>query len=380
VLFGDFNPSGKLTHSWPKNMAQVPINFGDYNYSPLFGYKHGLLNFPSASSNEALLPYAAKTNGDGDRLILALSDEITSLNYESSDFEIKVDNIAIPDMISEVAMADFDESILYLELNSQIAEGEDISLSYSGSGISSSNLVLEVFNDLYVHNSVGNSIGGENNIPGKIEAENFFDMFGIQTEPCFDTGGGLNIGYIEAGDWMKYNVEVDHSGVYSVTGRISGYEPGSLDITFNDSIQISVNYSSTNGWQNWQDFTTEVSLEEGSYIMEVTARQNAFNINYYNFELISGISDLGPSIREISVYPNPLRSELHLDFTNQVSGEVRIKMIDITGKLTQDLYNGKSNIGFNSFRFTIDPAMPKGLYFLEIKDEKKRYFRKVILE
>ena len=42
VLFGDYAPSGKLSHSWPRNMAQIPINVGDPNYDPLFPYGYGL--------------------------------------------------------------------------------------------------------------------------------------------------------------------------------------------------------------------------------------------------------------------------------------------------------------------------------------------------
>lgn len=42
VLFGDFNFAGKLPHTWPKNMQQIPINVGDKNYDPLFPYGFGL--------------------------------------------------------------------------------------------------------------------------------------------------------------------------------------------------------------------------------------------------------------------------------------------------------------------------------------------------
>jgi len=42
VLFGDFNFMGKLGHSWPKTMEQIPINVGDKNYDPLFPYGFGL--------------------------------------------------------------------------------------------------------------------------------------------------------------------------------------------------------------------------------------------------------------------------------------------------------------------------------------------------
>jgi len=42
VLFGDYNPTGRLPHSWPRNIAQTPINVGDYPYEPLFPYGFGL--------------------------------------------------------------------------------------------------------------------------------------------------------------------------------------------------------------------------------------------------------------------------------------------------------------------------------------------------
>jgi beta-glucosidase len=42
VLFGDYKPSGKLTFSWPRTMAQVPIHVGSHKYDPLFKYGYGL--------------------------------------------------------------------------------------------------------------------------------------------------------------------------------------------------------------------------------------------------------------------------------------------------------------------------------------------------
>jgi beta-glucosidase len=42
VLFGDYKPTGTLSFSWPRSMAQIPINLGDRNYDPLFKYGYGL--------------------------------------------------------------------------------------------------------------------------------------------------------------------------------------------------------------------------------------------------------------------------------------------------------------------------------------------------
>ncbi|HWP06305.1 MAG TPA: glycoside hydrolase family 3 N-terminal domain-containing protein [Polyangiaceae bacterium] len=45
VLFGRHPPTGKLGHTWPRTMAQIPVNFGDVDYEtdpPLFPFGHGL--------------------------------------------------------------------------------------------------------------------------------------------------------------------------------------------------------------------------------------------------------------------------------------------------------------------------------------------------
>jgi beta-glucosidase len=45
VLFGRYAPTGQLGHSWPRTLAQVPINIGDADYAsdpPLYPFGHGL--------------------------------------------------------------------------------------------------------------------------------------------------------------------------------------------------------------------------------------------------------------------------------------------------------------------------------------------------
>ena len=42
VIFGDYNFTGRLSMTWPKSMKQIPINYGDSNYDPLFQFGFGL--------------------------------------------------------------------------------------------------------------------------------------------------------------------------------------------------------------------------------------------------------------------------------------------------------------------------------------------------
>jgi beta-glucosidase len=63
VLYGDFCPTGKLPHSWPRTMAQIPINVGDTNYDPLFPYGFGLSWPPRSVAEPAPNPAVTEAAG-----------------------------------------------------------------------------------------------------------------------------------------------------------------------------------------------------------------------------------------------------------------------------------------------------------------------------
>jgi len=52
VLFGEVAPTGKLPHSWPRSMSQIPITVGDPRYAPLFAYGFGL-TYDAAPATQA---------------------------------------------------------------------------------------------------------------------------------------------------------------------------------------------------------------------------------------------------------------------------------------------------------------------------------------
>jgi len=377
ILFGDYNPSAKLTHSWPREMNQIPINFGDDNYEPLYAYKYGLQEFPSVITSQNLELYSAIAESPN-TITLTLSDEITSYNINYSEVEVKVNNMVVANDLIDLSISETDESSLILELNNSLNNTDNISISYYGNGIFSNNLQLNTFTDYFVYNSVSGS-GGSISLPGKVEAENYIDMQGIQTEPCTDIGGGLNVGFIEPGDWMKYNVRVNQRGLYAVKTRISGYNSGSLLIQFNNENDTYVNYQSTNGWQSWQTFTAEVLLEEGSYEMKVIAQADAFNINYFDFELINNINDLEASLGEIILKPNPVKSQFGIELNMYYNDNISIKLYNLNGILIQTFYEGHASSGIKNYNFTLDNNITAGTYIIEIKDGKKRYFKKMIV-
>ncbi|MBU1008996.1 MAG: glycoside hydrolase family 3 C-terminal domain-containing protein [Bacteroidetes bacterium] len=379
VLFGDYTPQGKLTHSWPKSMNQLPLNVGDANYDPMFAYKHGLQSFPASLGSTEIIPYGAALNKEGNTIVLGLSDKVTSFSASAEEFTVFVDGIAQIGAVSVAGLSDTDSSMLSITLNQVLnASGASISLGYSGSGIHAGERVLSPFDNFFVYNGMLD-FGLPINTPGKVEAEDYFDMSGVATENCTDVGGGLNVGWIEDGDYMKYFIKVNVSGNYKLVGRIAGFNAGTLFFQFNDSIPAHINFTSTNGWQNWQDFSTNIYLESGTYVMKVFAYTDGFNINYYNFQLLSGIGENSPVIDSIMVVPNPGNRHIQLNFNSIKPELLAIGLYTMTGKLAQELYDGKTQTGPNQFNLVLDPALSNGNYVIELRSSDKRYFTKFIL-
>lgn len=119
-------------------------------------------------------------------------------------------------------------------------------------------------------------------IPGRIEAEDYSAMLGIQTESCSE--GGEDVGYIDEGDWMNYVVNVSASGEYDIRCRVAAEDTGphSFQIQTNGST-VTVDFSGTGGWQTWKDANEKISMNAGVQTIRISATSSAFNINYLEF-------------------------------------------------------------------------------------------------
>ncbi|GFZ33959.1 hypothetical protein CSC2_44850 [Clostridium zeae] len=119
-------------------------------------------------------------------------------------------------------------------------------------------------------------------IPGKIEAEDYNTMNGIQTQGCSE--GTLNIGWVNDGDWMDYNVNVSNAGTYKVEYRITSPNTnGIIQLMKGTDVLATTNVPNTGGWQNWQTITADVKLTAGKQTLRVYAKGGDFNFNWMNF-------------------------------------------------------------------------------------------------
>jgi hypothetical protein len=122
----------------------------------------------------------------------------------------------------------------------------------------------------------------------RIEAENYSAMFGIQTEPTSDVGGGLNVGWQDNNDWMDYAVNISSAGTYTLNFRVASMFTGAQFQLRNASgtVLATLTVPNTGNFQAWQTISTSVSLPAGQQTLRIVTTQanGGWNINWWEIQ------------------------------------------------------------------------------------------------
>ncbi|MDW3196414.1 MAG: carbohydrate-binding protein [Cytophagales bacterium] len=274
----------------------------------------------------------------------------------SEDFRFSLNNTAI-----SISNLELDGRSLLFDIAREVSGGDELKLSYAGNGISANDgTMITAFSD----KSITNTIRPMHEIPGQIEAEDFFVQSGIALEATTDTGGGENIGFLDRGDYLDYQVNILVAGEYLVTYRTAAEsETGAAKATLIDENGIAtvlhdISFEPTGGWQNWASTTIAEELPVGAFTLRIEITEPLFNINWIAFEqglLLNVNSDLAKGI-----YPNPTSDWLTLTELD-MSQTLTFKVFDLNGKLYQ---SGK--IELNSHPGINVAALPEGIYVLQV--------------
>lgn len=303
VLFGDFDFTGKLPVSWPRNIGQVPINIGDANYDPLFAYGFGLDYDTLPPSVTITQPIDGAELPAGDITInataVAGSSPLARVEFYVDDNLIAQDT-ASPYSANWVGAADG----CYI-LRATAIDESDLAVSD----------VIEVIVGEGCDNQLS-FLASPANIPGTVQAENYdiggpgvayFDVDvtnnggqyrpaeAVDIEPCSDIGGGFNVGWTGPGEWLEYTIDVQIPGEYLIETRVASQTTGgnfSLRFDGRDATG-NVTAPATGNWQNWTTATATGRLAEGIQIMrwQNASSPDEYNLNRFTFTLIAPAGD-----------------------------------------------------------------------------------------
>ena len=212
-----------------------------------------------------------------------------------------------------------------------------------------------------------------------IQAENYSSMSGVQTEATTDTGGGLNVGYADTGDWMAYfNVNFPTSGNYVIEYRVASAVSGariSSDLSAG-TIQLgAVNIPNTGGWQNWQTVSQTVNVNAGTYNFGIYIQNTGVNINWFRITKSgsalaakSASSATSEEFVALNVYPTSV------DNTLSITQDVSSANVSIIDSQTGAVVSGQK-VNNN----TVDVSLLKsGIYLIVFEKEGTQTIRRFI--
>ena len=290
-----------------------------------------------------------------------------ALPSSPAGFELYLNDQQV-DIISVEVDAD-NNRIVNLTIDQLMVPSDEIQASYVESGVVSTDQAsLEEF----TLEDIRNNLTGIQEIPGKIETEDYVYQEGVQLEETTDTDGGQNIGFLDVNDFLEYDVIIATAGTYNVDYRTAaqfgtgGIQLQLIDASGNMTIVDTPTFTSTGDWQSWATTSNTVELPSGRYTMRMLITQAPFNMNWMDFNLITSVNDNTTSINSFEVFPNPSHDFISINATWGTAQDVVIRVVDLQGKtLISTSVNDASD-------FSDDISimeLPDGMYILKMELE-----------
>lgn len=164
----------------------------------------------------------------------------------------------------------------------------------------------------YRDNSVGNS-GGQ------------YRATDVDIELSSDSGGGYDVGWVSAGEWLKYTVNVAAAGTYDIAFRVASAGTGGtfhLEVSgVNKTGTLSV--PNTGGWQTWRNVTkTGVTLAAGQQVWRLVMDTNGSTAAVGNFNYLRATAASQLSTTPFGGTPTALPGTLQAEnFDEGIAGQ-----------------------------------------------------------
>ncbi|WP_339617723.1 di-heme oxidoredictase family protein [uncultured Gilvimarinus sp.] len=138
--------------------------------------------------------------------------------------------------------------------------------------------------------------GSTSAVPVRIEAEDydaFYDTSAGNNGTAYRSddvdieanGGGYNVGWMEAGEWLEYNVALG-AGTYDIGARVASDTGGGAYSISVAGGSVSGNVPATGGWQAWQEQDAgSISVAQaGNYTVRLDVTSAGMNLDWLHLE------------------------------------------------------------------------------------------------
>lgn len=105
----------------------------------------------------------------------------------------------------------------------------------------------------------------------------------VDIQPTTDTGGGYNIGWIDANEWLTYDrLIIPSDGNYDVRLRVASPSGAKVSVNLNAGAIPLGEFAipATGAWQKWTTVAKTVNLKAGTYTLGVRAVTGGWNFNW----------------------------------------------------------------------------------------------------
>ncbi|HYE08388.1 MAG TPA: RICIN domain-containing protein [Planctomycetota bacterium] len=139
-------------------------------------------------------------------------------------------------------------------------------------------------------------------VPGRVQAEDFdeggegiayhdatatnsgrgYRATGVDIRACTDAGGGWQVGWFGAGEWLSYTIEAATAGSFAIEARVASSSGATIRIAI-DGIDVvqGLRFAGTGGADTWRTIAAPaVAVGAGRHVVRLTCEAGWLDLNW----------------------------------------------------------------------------------------------------
>ena len=181
-------------------------------------------------------------------------------------------------------------------------------------------------------------------VPSRVEAEDFVRFSdtdeinrggagpdtAVDVEPTGDTEGNLNVGFIEAGEWLEYDVHSENDVTVNISLRVATTQNNrEVALVVDGELMDSLTVPNTGDFQDYSRVTfAGIPLTaDTNHVIRLEFIQGPFNLNFLDFAALVPITievPVGRSVNSNEAISSPLSRLTNVEFVRSIRSALEL--------------------------------------------------------